>query len=334
MNLTRLGVIVNPRAGDGQGGRAARAAVSALAPAHVLVGAGEMGADVLAGEAPIQVLEWSPRTGVERTRWLATQMAAQGVDGLLVVGGDGTLADVAWALRESASAPALIGLGAGTANVGPLLTCRAAEAAALRADSLVCEDVPGLIAGVNGRDLGLGFNDVVVDATVLATVDGAMVNVDVADKLRGLNTPRAPIPVHTSQTEIWRMRNGTKQVVASADQVHTVIVGLPDPRFYGKAIAGGALLSSMLDEPAGCLVCDHLLITVHIDAAAHAASEPVVSRYAGLAEGDTLHGRGFRVGVALCADGNPLQCLQPADVIHVRAQRRLARACRLRRADR
>ncbi len=120
--------------------------------------------------------------------------------------------------------------------------------------------------------------------------------------------------------------------MAWGDQVATVIVGLPDERFYGKAIAGGVILSSLIGDPAGCLVCDHLLVRTSLDPAAHRRSEPVVSRYVGLSEDAVIEAWGFRAGTALCADGNPLLILGENDRITVSVRRALATAVRMQEA--
>ena len=124
----------------------------------------------------------------------------------------------------------------------------------------------GLIVGANDAVLGLGFNDAVISYTVLATVGGRVVDVDAAEKMRGRNVPRDPTGVWTEATRVVKHGPAGERLVARGDQVETMVVGLPDERFYGKAIAGGVILTSWLGDPAGCLVCDHLLVTTRLDA--------------------------------------------------------------------
>lgn len=329
MTFERVGLIVNPQSGAGRALLAAVEALRALAPREVWTGAGEMGGDALAG-LPITAhpLDWSHLAGRARSAWIAQRCVEAGVDVLVVLGGDGTLADVALAIQGS-DVP-LLGVGVGTANVGPLVTCLAIDVARLAGAEYDVTFVPGLLAGVNGVGLGLGFNDVVVDFTVLATLDGQMVNVDAVGKMSSHNIRRDPEPIGGPNTRVVRREGVTETRVAEGAQVATLIVGLPDERFYGKAIAGGVLLSSMLDEPAGCLVCDHLLIRTALDPAAHRRSEPVLSRYVGLRETDRLEAGGFRPGAVLCADGNPLAVLSATDIAQVRVRRDLARSLRLK----
>ncbi len=330
MKITRVGLIVNPSAGAGAGLQGARAALRALAPQEVWAGAGEMGASAL-DDLPCarQVVEWSSHAGKARTAALAGRFAAAGLDALVVVGGDGTLADVALALHQAGASLPILGIGAGSANVGPLVTCPAGDAGHLRGASLALRTVDGLIAGANGADLGLGFNDVVIATTVLATVNGAVVDVDAAGKMQGRSIPAEPSEVWTAATRVIKRSAGAETLVAQGDQVATVIAGLPDERFYGKAIAGGVLLSSLLGAPAGCLACSHLLVRTRLDPEVHRRSEPVVSRYVGLDEDEAIEAWGFRPGTALCADGNPLLILEPGDRVRVRVRRSLVTAIRI-----
>jgi len=331
LNLNRIGLIVNPSAGSSEGLTIARAALHALAPREVLVGAGEMGADALR-DLPLSVrgFDWSSCAGKARTKFLAERFAAARVDALVVIGGDGTLADVALALHQTQNhALPVLGIGVGSANVGPLITCLAKEVKQLAGAHFKPRAVDGLIAGVNGNPLGLGFNDVGIGFTVLATVNGAVVDVDAAQKMQGRNIPREPEPIAAEDARVVKSSPRGETVIARGNQVATVIVGFPDERFYGKAIAGGVLLSGLVGDLAGCLVCDHLLVRTQMDAEWYRRSEPVVSHYVGLNETERIETGGLREGAVLCADGNPLAILRPNDRAQVTAQRALAQAIKI-----
>ncbi len=327
MKLARVGLIVNPVAGSGTGLSIARQTMRALSPREILVGEGEMGADALGDlPFPLRVSDWSAHRGKARTTFLAQHLASQAVDALVVIGGDGTLADVALALYSQGHSPPLLGIGVGSANVGPLITCLGTAVHRLSHARLVVRAANGLITGANGADLGLGLNDIVISDTVLATVNNKVINVDAAQKMNGINSPREPEPVWTEQTRVVKKSPGDETLVAQGSQIATVIVGLPDERFYGKAIAGGVILSSLLNAPAGCLVCNHLLVRTRLDAQAHYRAEPIVSHYVSLREDEFIEGWGFRPGAALCADGNPLLIMQEHDRAQIRVKRGLVRA--------
>jgi hypothetical protein len=329
VTFTRLGLIVNPSAGGGEGLTIARQAIQALAPRELFVGAGEMGADVLQGIAPVlEILDWQSCAGKARTSFLAECFAKENVDVLVVIGGDGTLADVALALRDKSAVP-LLGIGAGSANVGPLMTCLGKDVQRLANAQFKTQVVDGLIAGVNAVPLGLGFNDVVIGFTVLATLSGQLVDVDAVQKMHGRNVPRVPESIATDNARVVKTSSRGETLVAQGNQIVTLIAGLPDERFYGKAIAGGVLLSGMVGDPAGCLVCDHLLVRTQMDAEWYRRSEPVISSYVGLNETEKILASGLRDGSVLCADGNPLAVLHPNDCAQVTVQRALVRSIRI-----
>lgn len=331
MNLDRVGLIVNPGAGGGEGLSIAREALHALMPREVLVGAGEMGADALRDLLlSVRGFDWSAYAGKARTKFLAERFAAASVDALVVIGGDGTLADVALALHQTQNhALPLLGIGVGSANVGPLITCLGKEVKQLAGAHFKPHAVDGLLAGMNGNLLGLGFNDVVIGFTVLATVNGAVVDVDAAQKMQGRNIPREPEAIANENAHVVKTSPRGETTVARGNQVATVIVGFPDERFYGKAIAGGVLLSGLVGDPAGCLVCDHLLVRTRIDAEWYRCSEPVVSRYVGLNETERIETGDLREGAVLCADGNPLAILRASDRAQVTVQRALAQSIQI-----
>lgn len=334
MRFARVGLIANPSAGRGDTRRLTRDTLRALAPREVWVGSGEMGAYALDGLSLVRhIVDWSGHQGKVRTAFITQSVARENVDAFVVVGGDGTMADVALALNQAQrQALPILGIGAGSANVGPLVTLPGAQVGRLAQVNFRMRPVDGLIAGANDADLGLAFNDVVIDFTVLATVDGILANVDAARKMDGVNVPRKPEPVCTPQTRVTKRAPRGETLVAEGDQAVTIIAGLPDERFYGKAIAGAAILSASIGDAAGCLVCSHLLVTTHVSADALHHAEPIVSRYVGLNELDRIEVTGLRQGAALCADGNPLRILNSSDRVQIRVQRGLATAVKIEEA--
>ena len=72
MTFERVGLIVNPQAGDGRALLVAAAALRALAPREVWTGSGEMGGGAVAGLTPaVHALDWSAHSGRARSAWIA-----------------------------------------------------------------------------------------------------------------------------------------------------------------------------------------------------------------------------------------------------------------------
>jgi hypothetical protein len=328
--MPKLGLVVNPRAGRGDetNARVARQLAETLTPERILVGSGEMGADALAG-LPIEPLDYAPAQGRARTPALVEKMLARHAEIIAVIGGDGTMADVAFALFRAASRTPILGIGVGSANVGGLVTILGSDIARLAHAQLEAHTLDALIAGANGETLGIAFNDVVISTTVLATLNGELTEVQVAPKIVGENIPGKSELIFTRATRVWRESpNGTTEI-ARGDQVGTLICGFPDARFFGKAIAGQACLAAHLDLPAGCLVGSQPLVRMIAHADELMRDEPFVSRFASFDEDSMIEATGLREGVALCADGNPLKILSRDDVVKIGVKKKCITALRI-----
>ncbi len=332
--MSKLGLVVNPRAGRGgeSNARIARQLIETLSPEITLVGAGEMGADALTG-LRVEPLDYAPAQGRARTPALVAQMIARGVDLIAVVGGDGTMADVAFTLFRVASRVPILGVGVGSANVGRLVTIRGDEIARLTNAQLEPRALTALIAGANGETLGIAFNDVVISTTVLATINDQLAEVRVAPKIAGENIPGKSETIFTGATRVWRESPNGAIEIAHGDQVGTLLCGFPDSRFFGKAIAGQACLAAYLDLAAGCLVGSQPLVRMIANAEELMRDEPFVSRYASFDENSTIHATGLRNGVALCVDGNPLKILSRGDTVTIGVKRKCINALVVRTKD-
>ncbi len=318
MNLAAVGLIVNPAAGLGASRNLdlARQVIASLNPGHVVTGPGQMGGGVLTRAHQIAQPEGQGR---KATQSLARQMADMDLDALIVVGGDGTLTDVAFALADSMNSCPILGIGAGSTNVGDLVTCRADEVHALEGVRFVAEYMNALVAGCNGTDLALAFNDVVIGATVVGTLAGEVCDLDAAAFCRGERILGHPQPVASAMTGVIKMVGDRAVQVAQGSQVGTVVVGFAHYLcFYGKAIVGGVALTGLSGQPAGCLVCTQPLVRTRLNRQELAEVEPIRSSYISLAAGEEIRATGFAPPAVLCADGNPLQILTPDDVAHVR----------------
>ncbi len=332
-DLRRVGLLVNPQAGSGPAAnlRAARQALAALRPAQVVTGPGPLGADALNDWHGAATVLPAPRgAGREQTLALAREIAAQAVAALVVVGGDGTLADAAFALLGSAGAPPLLGIGAGTMNVGPLITCPAAQAARLDAARLRPQSVDGVLAYANADLLGVGFNDGVIGFTVIALVGGQRRDVSAAELMQGRVRPAPPRSIAAPQAKVtWISSEQQARVLAEGMAVGALAVGFARPAFRGQAVAGGVCLTALAGLPAGCLVSDQPLARVDVEAAALLAWPPVASRYASLGAGSRIEVEGLATGASLCADGSPLWVLGNGDHAAFAIERGAATVLRL-----
>lgn len=313
--LRRLGLIINPHAGHGAQANLATAqkAMNALRPVEIVAGPGELGAAVMSGWSGTLEVCPKPGAGREQTQQMAREMIRRRVDALVVIGGDGTLADVAQVCLEGPRATPILGIGVGSTNVGRLITCRGETVTMLDPAQLQPQAMDGVLAYCNGELLGLGFNDGVIGFTVVGTLDGQMRDVDAAEKLNGRNIPGTPRVIGAPRTRVTRANADGALTIAQGEAVGTVVVGFAERSFFGKAITGGVCLTALVGLPAGCLVCDRPLVQVEVDVGAALSWPPLVSHYVSLDEGTRVVVEGVREGAALCADGNPLRLLVEGD---------------------
>ena len=108
-------------------------------------------------------------------RQAARGLAREGPDLFVCVGGDGLASYVADALlgdSHAALSLPLLGVAAGTANVGPIVSLGLEELRDLDPSALSLSKVGAVEARVGGRHLAYGFNDVVIGTTFLGRVEG------------------------------------------------------------------------------------------------------------------------------------------------------------------
>jgi hypothetical protein len=314
------GIIVNPVAGTSaqESLRAARRVAERLGIVEVLTGPGKSGADAFNGwSGKLAVHNTRGQVGREQTQTLADEIAARAVDIMIVVGGDGTLADASHAFFRRRSRAPIFGVGAGSTNVGKLITCRAEQAERLTIEELETWKVDGLRVSVSNQPIALAFHDVVVGHTIVGMLDGKRRDLDAMERISGHLIPGKPHAVACASSRVTRQSDTLPDVlIAEGTSVGTVVVGFADASFFGKAVTGGICLARVAGLPAGCIVSDMPLVQVEIDAESLQKGEPITSRFASLAPGDHILIEGV-CGAVLCADGNPCRQLQPLDQVLV-----------------
>lgn len=319
-SLRRLGVIVNPTAGRAStvSLAAARRVAESLGAKVVLTGEGDLGAEAFSGwPGELCVHPAGNEIGRGKTRNVARWIADQTVDTLLVVGGDGTIAEVARILMETGSRIPIIGAGAGSTNAGRLITCNAARAGELKPEELEIWSADCLTASRNSNLLGVGFNDVVIGYTVVGTLDGKWLDLDAAEHIRGRLVPGEPRSIGNQGTKVSKILGSAVTPVAEGESVSTVVAGFAESAFFGKAITGGVCLTVLAGLPAGCVVSASPLVRVGVTPQEILDAPPLVSRYVSLSAQTAIVVENANEGTALCADGNPLCLLAASDRVEI-----------------
>jgi hypothetical protein len=326
-SLRRLGLVVNPAAGRGAKHNLAIAAraMATLRPQEIITGPRELGAEAFDGDpfrdgARPRVAEVtvSEQTGRARTTELVRRVLEHAPDAIVVVGGDGTLADAATVLVDERATAPILGIGVGSTNVGPLVAADAASVDRLGGVEFVRRPLHALEVSLAGDRLGVAFHDVVVGYTVVGTIDGRAVDVDARALFEGSTVPGQPRSVGAPTTRITRIGRRGSEVVAAGGWVGTIVVAAVRDELVGQALAGGACLAALTGIPAGCLVSERPLALVGLSSDEVLAWPPLKTAYVNFDDQSTVLIEGVAPGAAVSADGNPLRILGPGDEIEVR----------------
>lgn len=224
-------------------------------------------------------------------------------DMLVAVGGDGTSAYAAdWLLRNRIDIP-ILGLGAGTANVGPIVTER-------DPDDLPHwkELVPVRTGAIEALQpdmthIAYGFNDLVLGNSLLGTVDGNMVVLEAAAMARTGAKIQCRCLESIAAEDFIVIKNG-KPLPTRFDCVGQIIASTVEAEnFYGRAVTG--LLCFTPGTP-----CQG---AVFLSAKPIVTNEEYPEGFADwfrgaqllLGPGDILQIRGLHPQVCAVADGNP-----------------------------
>jgi len=319
-----VGLIVNPAAGKSS----ARIAdvvpklVTEFAATTVLTGPGALGAAVLSTWNGQTVGHDFPNDNTrETTEALARWIVGHRPSVLIVVGGDGTLSDVAQVCATSGARVPILGVGAGSTNVGNLVTCKLERVADVKVRDLETWSPPCLSATVNGQDVALAFNDVVIGYTVVGTVNGVRTDLDAAQRMQGRIIHRKPRGIGGGETRVVKRTPQSTHTVGAGRRVGAVVAGFAEPSFIGKAISGGVCLSALAGLPAGCVVSNVPLVRVGMTPQEIQDAPPLTTKYVSLSDDAEILVRSVNPGAVLCVDGNPVRCLTSADCVQIRVRR-------------
>ena len=229
----RVGVLVNPSAGHGHRAGEVIARLEACWPEAELL--------VLESDASLftrAALLPAPEGGhVARIQRGAKALMDAGADLLVTLGGDGTAAYVAEAVVASGKRTPILGIGLGTANVGPIVTLSGDDPIP-PVEALAFVPGDGVAVYSGDRRIAAGYNDVVLGNTYLATVDGETVTADGQTLLtegkvvrgRPLENVFGP---HTRVT-----KNGRPLPVSLPAVGQAIAAPLSQDRLYGRAVHG------------------------------------------------------------------------------------------------
>ncbi|MCK5827944.1 hypothetical protein KAH43_05395, partial [Candidatus Bipolaricaulota bacterium] len=231
------------------------------------------------------------------------------------IGGDGTLCDIASAMLETGSTVQLLGIGAGSANVGPLVSLLAQDIDRLSLDGLNESRIHGIDAYVTDHFVGTAFNDIVLGNTYFGTRNGQRTDLDAVAKFSGEDRPVKPASVCGPQT--WIDKNNQRMLTNEKDVFAQIIASpLNESTVYaGKAISGLMCWGPYLGNHGVLAAVNTVMVRTRLDLDDLNHAEPLRLSHISFGRDDRLTIGKLLGNAVLVIDGNPTSLLSPSDVV-------------------
>lgn len=241
-------------------------------------------------------------------------LADAGAERFVSVGGDGTATYVRNAMHELGINLPILGVAAGTANVGPIVsvTLEELEGRHISEAREVCYD--GISVYVEDRFLSLAFNDLIVGDTFLGTIDGQTRSVSVRSLLEeGKITPKEPA-VNIVTDDFTVELNG-RTLIPNAKIIRQIVLSpVAHENHYGRAVYSVIGKCDWSEKKGVIALCDYIAVSFEEDGTG--VDRFSSTQYLIFGPNDQVALRGFTEEACLVCDGNPY--LLPGDRFSVR----------------
>ena len=249
-----------------------------------------------------------------------TALVQAGAERFVCIGGDGTATYVSTALYRLGRKLPILGIAAGTANVGPIvsLTLKQLEGRTVSdAREISCD---GIAVCGNGELISLSYNDLVIGDTFLATFDGSVCNVSVRALLEtGRLVPKSPSRKITA-ANFTVLKNGVPMPLEGERVEQIVVSSAARESHYGRAVYGPICKCDWREEKGVVALCDHIPVSFEEDCAGISRFSHM--QYLLFGPQDRISLGGLTRDAWVVCDGNPSPM---PDSLEVRYLPRLAR---------
>lgn len=248
-----------------------------------------------------------------------------GAERFVSVGGDGTATYVRNAMYELGINLPILGVAAGTANVGPIVsvTLEGLEGHHISEAKEVCYD--GIAVYVNGEFVSLAFNDLIIGDTFLGTIDGQTCSLSVRALLeKGDHTPVKPSE-HIITSDFAIEFNG-RELVPNRDIIRQIVLApVAHESHYGRAVYSVVGKCDWCEKKGVIALCDYIAVSFEEDGTG--VDRISSTQYLIFGPNDQVALRGFTEDACLICDGNPY--LLPSDRFVARYEPACARTIKL-----
>ena len=252
-------------------------------------------------------------------------LAEAGAERFVSVGGDGTATYVRNAMYEMGINLPILGVAAGTANVGPIVsvTLEQLEGRHISEAREVCYD--GISVFVNDVFQSLAFNDVIVGDTFLGTVNGETRSISVRALLEdGQIVPQKPTEHIVTENFVVEV-NGKALMPAGTPIRQVILSPVAHESHYGRAVYSVIGKCDWCERKGVIALCDYIAVSFEDDGAG--VERFSSTQYLIFGPNDQVELQGFTEEACLICDGNPY--FLPSDRFSVRYEPALARTIKL-----
>jgi hypothetical protein len=321
----KIGVVVGTASGKGSACHLMALLAACLRSHEVAVCGGVFGCDEL--PPSWRRLTQSPSGAatqaasyVEELRTTVASLLGWGAEVLVCIGGDGLASYALDAMvggkqvggrsdqYAGSDRVALLGIAAGTINVGPVIAFGPEDLPALDIEALVTSSrrsIDAVEVLVDGHHLAYGLNDVVIGNSFLGTLGNQVVNLSARELLRSGKKLKIEPSTDIAGEGFCVSKNGASVAVSMKAPAQIIVSPLRRGEFFGRAIAG-VLCNAAFMEGAAAL---GLFDTVIIRAAAPLKGFSDTARAEHLLFGpdDRIEVRGLGPDADIIVDGNPYE---------------------------
>lgn len=314
----KIGFLINPYAGVGIRNQKnmVNKIVRYFPKAEFVTSNGILGLNWMPKNKVTEIVEIDYMNTREDTRSVIQKILDSTIDLLLIVGGDGTLADVARAVYIKKSQVPIIGVGLGSANVGDLISIKKDFLEKSKV-MLFSKKVNPLAAIYEGKLVGLCFNDIVIGNTIVTTMNERITQIDIKQKRKGVMVEKNPQSIGRKDTYI-KIIDRKRELTIKNCTFGTIIASKVDKRYVGKAIAGALNEISCKNIPAAISVIDKPIIMPSVPQDEYLLMEPFTTITASLPEKSKAILGNVKTGSFLIIDGNPEIELKQTSIVEIK----------------
>ncbi len=299
----KAAVLINPSAGGADRIRDVCAAIDSFCAGCEVVASEAFGGGLVRADR-LLAADAGARAGyVERLCANVDALASERPDLYLFAGGDGLAAYAAYRLvRTGHVRPKLVGVGMGTANVGPIISFSAGALAESGPERLLFSGCGAVEAFDGAASVAFGFNDVVLGNTLLGTVGGVPMTISARDMARcGKKVPQKPL--EDLGDALFVVRNGVRSPSPLPHTAQIVVSSVERENGFGRAVLGMVCFAYQQCEQAVLLLCERPLVVLDYDPRGY--ETPALSAQLLFGEDDAVRIEGLSPDALIVADGNP-----------------------------